>query len=224
MRKKTSPIRAAAMIVPLMLIGCAYPAKFTGGGYLPSTSGGAKDKANFGFNMKNCSPETQDARGHLNFHDNKAPAWAALGGVKFGGFVVAGGVCTEDDTLDDNEVTACDPDNGAVPEGFCPQDQNYVGIDIAYESTNAKIPGDGTAIVCVQDNGQGTSATSDWMSILVLDGPYAGYTNTATAKGNLKQHTCTCKDGIDNDGDGLTDGDDPGCNLVNGVNGEETGA
>ena len=61
----------------MLLVGCAHPAKFTGGGWLPSTSGGAKDKANLGFNMKNCAPVEQDAIGHLNYHDRLADSLRA---------------------------------------------------------------------------------------------------------------------------------------------------
>jgi hypothetical protein len=224
MTKRTSVTVAGTAFVTALLFGCAHPAKFTGGGWLPSTSGGVKDKANLGFNVKNCAPGEEDISGHFNFHDNKAPAYAVLGGVKFGGFVVGGGLCTSDDTEEENEVVACDPSGTLVPSDFCPQDDGWIGIDVAYESTNPKLPGDGTAVACARDNGQGVNATSDQISILVLDGPYAGYANSGTVKGNLKQHVCTCTDGIDNDGDSLIDADDPGCNLINGLNGDESGA
>ena len=74
MPMRSSTTVAATMFVTALLFGCAHPAKFTGGGTMPSTSGGSKDKANLGFNMKNCAPGELDISGHFNFHDNKAPA------------------------------------------------------------------------------------------------------------------------------------------------------
>lgn len=227
MKTKLS-LTACTVVLAVGLAGCAAPAKFTGGGWMPSTSGGAKDKANLSINVQNCDPENTPIHGRFNFHDRLAPAWASSGGVKLHGWVVRGGVCTVNPFMTETVVAACDVFNLAqtgVPAGFCPPDSGNVGVDIEYESTNPKIQGSGgggTAVACFQDNGEGASATSDFARIFVIDGPYAGYSNAGTVKGNLQQHACTCADGLDNEGDGLVDGDDPTCQLVLGVNGSES--
>jgi hypothetical protein len=215
--------KAFAVALAVALTGCATPAKFTGGGWLPSTSGGARDKANLGFNMQNCDPGNTPISGHFNYHDMKAPAYAATGGVKLGGFVVNGGACTLQPPIPPaTAAVACDVLGlSGLPPGFCPPDVGAIGIDVEYESTNPKLPGAGTAIACVFDGGEGINATSDLMRFYVIDGPFAGYLNQGTVKGNLQQHACTCVDGLDNEGDGLVDADDPSCQLVRGINGSE---
>jgi len=208
-------------IVGLAVVGCAYPAKFSGGGWIPSTSGGSKDKANVGFNAADCDPSGTAASGHFNFHDKMAAGFAALGGVKFGGFVDDAGECTAD-TGAAGLVVACDQTGIAVPVGFCAPDASNLGVDIVYVSTNPKNPGEGVAVACVHDGGEGGSSSGDLFAVRVLTGPFTGYVNSGQIKGNMQQGICSCTDGIDNDGDTFVDDADPGCNLIDGPNGSET--
>jgi len=64
-------------------------------------------------------------------------------------------------------------------------------IKIHYRSTNPKEPGEGEAVACVVDNGEGINAISlDNAFIDVVSGPYNGYTNSGPVKGNIQSHEC----------------------------------
>lgn len=62
---------------------------------------------------------------------------------------------------------------------------------VSYRSTNPSFAGNGQALVCVSDNGEGSNASgSDAAFIQVLTGPFAGYTNFGAVQGNIAQHKC----------------------------------
>lgn len=204
-RVRSTLITTAAI---LGLIGCGtvggppgqgfVGAKMTGGGWIPSSSGVQGHKANFGFNAAQCVESVLAISGHFNFHDKHAPGFQP-GGVKMNGSVVG--------------VNLCSP--GPCPSSGCPV--GSVEVEVAYRSTNPRFPGLGTALACVEDNGEGAKATApDRGKIVVMDGPFEDYQNEGPVQGNIQAHTCTCTDGIDNDGDGLTDADDPACDDPNG--------
>jgi len=98
---------------------------------------------------------------------------------------------------------SCQPSSGC-PDGS-------IEVEVHYRSTNPRKAGGGTALACVDDNGEGSKAPADTGRIKVTTGPFANYVNAGAVQGNIQNHTCTCTDGIDNDGDGLTDEDDPAC-------------
>jgi hypothetical protein len=105
---------------------------------------------------------------------------------------------------------------GAPCPSGCPKDSFEAVVE--YRSTNPRFPGTGTARACVVDNGEGSHAQSaDRALITVVDGPFVPplpsppYSNQGDVQGNIQFHTCTCNDGVDNDGDGLADADDPAC-------------
>ena len=87
--------------ITLIICNCA-PAQINGGGTLPSNSGNARDKANFGFYGNSCGPVMT---GTFNYHDKKAPGWPD-GGAKLNGTVTELRRCSE---LDDgsNSGIAC---------------------------------------------------------------------------------------------------------------------
>jgi len=92
----------------------------------------------------------------------------------------------------------------------CPH--GSIEVTVHYRSTNPRLPGEGTALACVDDNGEGSNApAADTGRIKVTTGPFINYENEGPVQGNIQNHTCTCTDSIDNDGDGLTDEDDPAC-------------
>jgi hypothetical protein len=139
--------------------------------------------------------------------------------VKLNGVVQNIGICKVGDG-EVEEVHAC-YNVGFDHKFYCLPGE--IGIDVWYNSTNPKMPGDGSAVVCVEDGGEGKNANEkDEFRIFVLDGPYAGYFNKGYVQGNIQEHDCPWIDGYDNDLDGLSDLQGPGCNGPEGVNGEET--
>ena len=157
-----------ALVAVVGVSGCA-PGKVTGGGWIPSTSGDPRDKANFGFNAAQCDADA--IRGRFDYHDQNAAGFAAAGGVKMNGPVTAmTGLC---------ETPPCP----------CPAGSYVITVD--YGSTNPNFPGDGVAVACVTDNGEGINATSaDMGSISVTSGPYTGYFNSGPVQGNIRAHDC----------------------------------
>ena len=179
------------ILLPLLgLIACPpgqeMTGKATGGGWVPSTGTG---KANFGFNVAKCSEES-DIRGKVNYHDKSA-------GVKFNGDIVDFIFCVN---MGDCEA--------------CPSGQELGEVVIEYKSTNPKKKGEGTAVACVVDRGEGVNELDpgDELRIVVKDGPFAGYENGGYVQGNIQFHHCSCNDGFDNDMDGLVDQEDSSCN------------
>jgi hypothetical protein len=117
--------------------------KVTRGGHLPSSSGGAGHKANFGFNAAQCAEEGPIS-GHFNFHDKHAPGFQP-GGVKMNGSVVAAKLCS---------AGSCQSSSGC--------DNGLIEVEVAYRSTNPRFPSasEGTALACVSDNGEGSKASA----------------------------------------------------------------
>jgi hypothetical protein len=192
------------------LSGCAKPGKVTGGGWIASQAcldleddapdlvirgencNGDDDscglKANFGFNADSCD-DGCSITGHFNYHDKYAPDYADCGGVKMNGVVIEAGECVplsydfEDECLLCNDYADSLPDSGTV----------YT-VTVLYRSTNPKFRGEGRAIACVVDNGEGVNAEEDMAAILVKSGPYVGYYNYGKVQGNIQAHECGDRD------------------------------
>jgi hypothetical protein len=194
----------------LALYGCA-PVQINGGGTLPSVSGYAKDKANFGFYGNSCTPGV--ITGTFNYHDRKAPAWPD-GGVKLNGEVLEVAKCSEGDNST-NLGIACGvcnlqfcncpawPDNWdtcawdflAAPSVFCegmgPIPPNLYGVAFQFTSTNPRYPGSGYGVACITDNGQGKKAVSkDNVVLIIANGQYQGYINQGPVQGNISSGPC----------------------------------
>jgi hypothetical protein len=163
--------------------------KATGGGWLISTDG--VSRANFGFNGSKCGLFPQ---GNMNFHDTTAAGFADVGGVKVNGPATA--------------FLVCEPGKFLFGCALCPDtDSNRFLMKFAYQSTNPAVPGSGDLFACVANGG-----AIDHIVVRVDTGPFAGYFNAGELEGgNIQEHDCTCKDGIDNDGDGRIDLFDPDC-------------
>jgi hypothetical protein len=72
-----------------------------------------------------------------------------------------------------------------------PLPTNTYGFDVNYTSTNPDYPGNGSAYVCVIDNGQGSQASSKDFALLdAQGGPYDGYVNYGNVQGNISAHSC----------------------------------
>ena len=143
----------------------------SGGGWLTTDRG----KANFGFSASNCE-DPANPTGTFNFHDKTAPGF--VGGVKINGEVVNVGQCTLD--------AGCKPEE--QPDLECPKG-GYV-VQVTYTSTNPRLPGTGTAVACLVDNGEGINGTGDLAGLIVGDGPFEGYQVRGTIKGNIQAHLC----------------------------------
>ena len=155
--------------------GCSY--KVTGGGWLPSADDGSQ-KANFGFAANGCEAYLMDKdwtnfKGRFNYHDKTA-------GVMMLGTPTG--------------VTKCYPGNPV-----CRYDRNGIckggyAVQLDYKSTNPKDRGEGQAVACAYDNGEGMNATPDWLGIYIAHddtGPYAGYSNEGYIEGgNIQKHSC----------------------------------
>ncbi|MDH5630861.1 MAG: hypothetical protein OEY96_11980, partial [Gammaproteobacteria bacterium] len=155
------------------ITGCnnATNGKVTGGGTIASAAG--EGKANFGFNGDSCSGQVT---GKFNFHDKDFGA--ETGGVKMNGTVKATDHCVASGT-------------GTKLNTMCSQCANGYLITLDYKSTNPKKKGNGSAMACVKDNGQGMKATSsDSIWVKVTSGPYSGYNNNGNVQGNIKAHSC----------------------------------
>ena len=52
-------------------------------------------------------------------------------------------------------------------------------------------PGDGSAVACVKDNGEGSGAVDgDKLILIVYSGVYTGYSTAGTVRGNVQSHVC----------------------------------
>jgi len=156
-----------------LISGCnnAVDGKVTGGGTIASASGNGK--ANFGFNGDSCSGTV---KGKFNFHDKYF--LAENGGVKMNGSVTSADLCVTSGT-------------GQAINHYCGLCADGYIVNLDYRSTNPKIEGEGQAVVCAKDNGQGFKATeSDTIWIRAISGPYADYYSEGSVQGNIKGHAC----------------------------------
>jgi hypothetical protein len=65
---------------------------------------------------------------------------------------------------------------------------------VEYESQNPKAEGEGSAIVCLSDNGEGKNAPDDTAAVYIEDGPYYGYVNCNYVSGNNQEHSCDAEE------------------------------
>ncbi len=202
------------LAVAIALYGCA-PTQINGGGTLPSTSGSAADKANFGFYGNNCTPGV--IAGTFNYHDKKAAGWPN-GGVKLNGLVVEAAKCSQPDNFNNTGIACgicnlqfcnncpgwpgtlgnCVSNLLADPLGFCqnmnPIPNNLYGIGFQFTSTNPSYPGVGLGVACITDNGQGIKAINkDNIALIIVNGQYQGYINQGPVQGNTASAPC-CHD------------------------------
>jgi hypothetical protein len=65
-----------------------------------------------------------------------------------------------------------------------------VAAKIAYDSQNPKAPGEGYAIICLADNGEGANHHADIAAAYIDTGPFYGYVNCGEVSGNIQEHSC----------------------------------
>jgi hypothetical protein len=165
--KRTALSGFVCLLAVLSLTACD---RATGGGRLDGVNG----RASFGFTADGCN--IPDFKGQVQFvdHDND---------VKFHGDVVYARQC-----IVAEDCPVCDPLRIAL--GY-PLTFGDYEVEIQYRSTNPADPGSGTARACFTDNGEGVNSTgSDSSIVQVESGPYFGYLNHGTVRGNVQQHAC----------------------------------
>lgn len=209
MKESSISIVISCLAVAFVLGNCA-PVQINGGGTLPSTSGNAADKANFGFDGNSCGPAVT---GTFNYHDKKATGWPD-GGAKLNGTVSELTKCSEWDDSS-NYGIACGicnlqfcncpdwPDNWQIcaleflddPVNYCqgvPIPDNLYGAGFRFRSTNPRYRGDGAGVACLTDNGEGSEAIDNDNVVLIIGvGQYEGYTNQGAVQGNISAQPCS---------------------------------
>ena len=164
---KTARLLCNVALTALLAGACD---RATGGGRLDGVNG----RASFGFNGDGC--DTTNFKGQVQYQDHD-------GGQKLHGDVTFARQC-----LVGGDCPVCDPLR--ISLGF-PLTLGDYEVTIDYKSTNPAFPGSGTATVCFTDNGEGVNSTgSDTAIIQVHSGPYAGYLNYGSIRGNVQQHKC----------------------------------
>ena len=166
--KASTTILFCLVFAALLASGCD---RATGGGRLE----GANGRASFGFNGDGCDFPTS-FKGELQYQDHN-------GGQKLHGEVTFARQC-----LVEGDCPVCDPLR--IQLGF-PLTLGDYEVSIDYDSTNPASPGSGTGTFCVTDNGEGAKAVDSDSAIIQLhSGPYAGYLNFGSIRGNVQQHKC----------------------------------
>jgi hypothetical protein len=106
------------------------------------------------------------------------------------GFVYSGDTMTFSGSYHDHGGDVDFKGTGVLKSGPPPAGVNSKGGCLlgfpAYESTNSARPGAGNLFLFVCDiDGDGLPGDNDFISISVVDGPYALYTNSGNPSGNI---------------------------------------
>jgi hypothetical protein len=91
------------------------------------------------------------------------------------------------------EAYECDEQASGTQGCYCDDlfEVPWHEIRVHYRSTDPKYPGEGKAIICMRDNGEGKKAVlADTIRIEVTSGPYMGYINMGSVQGNIQAHEC----------------------------------
>lgn len=161
------------LVLSPLLIATTCPSKVTGGGSIDGNAG----RATIAFNGDSCGATP---KGELQYVDHDS-------GVKFHGTVTDVNQCGVQ--ADGSSNCVCHDLNPAFGLGA-----SDIEIDGFYRSTNPSTEGGGSFVACVSDNGEGSKkSAADAALIYVVDGPYAGYTNSGTVQGNVQMHKCPGK-------------------------------
>ena len=168
---------APALLLAL-LSGCTVlgPAKFTGGGTMPS-AGGAQ-KAVLTVNGDTCGSEP---KGRITYDDRSSVDFESVGGVSLRADVLKAGLCL-----------GIDPNNPTFQECTCPA---WPAMVADYTSTNPAAPGSGKLYACFMASRDQTLHGSDKhivrvQEVRLVGGPFDKYINTGILDGNIQTHAC----------------------------------
>lgn len=176
-----------AAIAGLCASGCASPAFLAGGGFMPSADGISGHKASLGFMAKQCDL-SEPPTGHFTYIDHYANPQP--GGVKMAGSLIEAAACasSSNDTIDPSCFT-CDTFFASAGISYSSNAIVYA-VNVNYDSLNQSFPGNGAALACVVDSGNGLSATQDAAGIEVSSGPFLGYKVAGNLTGNIRSNSC----------------------------------
>lgn len=126
--------------------------------------------------------------GHFNYHDKDAVGYAEDGGVKMNGYIIDAAECVDWNTGVELDCLTC---KGVYYNNGEPDLERVYYVRVHYNSTNPRFRGDGEAIACVADKGEGINAEDlDMVFVAVNSGPYCGYSNQGYVQGNIQAHEC----------------------------------
>jgi hypothetical protein len=149
---------SAGLILAFLAVACAQ--KFTGGGTIPS-QGDQNQRAEFEFVYK---VENSNGSGKAKgfYHD----VYAVIG---------------------QTPVPLRFKFDGALSSQ--PAGSNCIDGILNYISQEKRFPGSGTVRVEACDNGEPSGPSNgDTLTLTVQSGPYSGYSNSGTVKGNFQAH------------------------------------
>ncbi|MFY8274651.1 hypothetical protein AAEU32_11065 [Pseudoalteromonas sp. SSDWG2] len=174
--------------VAAALSGCAkLDGRVTAGGTLNSKGGAGN--AVFTAHAARCDGNVS---GRVNYQDKTAIDYQQTGGIAFNAEVFGAGLCS---------VDPVSPDGLEDETRHCKQDictEGMYQVEFNYDSTNPNAPGEGQGFACMMDIGEGIKSgfgANGILNIMLLEsGPYAGYSNMGTIKGNVQLHDCPASD------------------------------
>lgn len=166
-----------------MLLSACFvivPGSYSGGGTIPNKSRAGNGKATFTFSGDSCNGSLE---GSVNYHDMAENPSVKLVSTD----IIETGLCIVDIGVPSDLCATCAETFGFLESGEGP----VYAAAFHYRSTNPSEPGTGTAIICVQDNGEGHNVIDkDLAAILVSDGPFTGYQNSGKVSGNVQAGSC----------------------------------
>lgn len=179
---KRSFLLPASLALVLLASGCSIDGqmKYTGGGTMNSSGGTGKALLNV--NADTCDTEP---KGRIKYSDSTAIDFVGQGGVSLDATIRKAGICnaTQQISLDPGDPDFVDCDCHGWP-----------AVNADYTSTNPKLPGSGRLVTCFYnakaDGMQSNESEMYVQQVTLKTGPYAGYKNAGTLRGNITQAAC----------------------------------
>jgi len=154
-----------------VLAACGGPGHVSGEGNIHSLGG--FETATLKFDANSCDG-IDNSNGQVIMKDKHAIDWEDVSGIQLEGTVDSTYFCS--DSLD-------------FDAPLCSCNTGYQEINFSYVSTNDQAPGEGTAIACMGDTGNGNEKGLNGIAeVFVISGPYTGYHNVGAT--NVTQHGC----------------------------------
>jgi hypothetical protein len=183
--RRLTAVTSAFLIITVAGCATVIPGKFTAGGTVPNPASD-NGKATFTGHADSCNAPPTKLDVNYDGHDG-----VTLKSTD----VAAAGQCVESTGPNSAACGDCQaaPTVGKFAGGTGP----LYAADFTYESKNPDMPGTGHAVICVQDNGNGSNAsTPDEGAIIVFTGPFAPNPTTpyfvgGPLSGNVTAHPCS---------------------------------
>jgi|GEM_PF-1157333 len=178
-----------ASLCGLLFAACSVEgnAQYKGSGEMRSSGG--LGKAYVQIDADTCAGNA-NAKGSFAYNDKNALDFKSLGGVAVTGTVRKAGLCV---AQPDGGNIVYDDEGNPIMECPCGGWPTVIGD---YTSTNPQLPGSGTYAACFySDTPVAAERVSNFRATLVdrisfANGPYNGYENSGTLRGNIKGELC----------------------------------